>query len=561
MRMKILTLISAVSIAAITCFSSVTATSPRFFSDDPLLREPEPQNAGGAAPSNLDLMYELSYNLFALPRHKPSGVRAQNANTIDEVPDSSWFTNRIGTKALTVDEIVRGPNVGPPPDPSRWVVWRDKTSGSHAGFSAKDANGETWFLEFDPPYYPNAATAAAVMATKIYWALGYNQVESFLTTFDPKRMEIDPGATVRRLNGKRTPMTRADVEELLANAARRPDGTYRVFAGRMLPGKIIGRYRYQGTRPDDPNDLVPHEHRRELRALGVFGAWTNVTDFKAENTLDTILTENGHPIVKHYLQDVGSSFGMCNDIYTWDVSWEHFYQGTTMAKRVASFGFALSPWQTVKYTEGPEIGKFEGDRFDPRTWLGHTPNAAVMEMRADDAFWAAQRVAAFSGDAIRAIVHTGEFSDPASEKAIADIMIKRRDKILRAYLPAVNPIVTPRLENNRLSFENAAVAADVAHAPEVYRASWFQFDNATGLSRPLSETTSATTTIEAPVALPTAADSFIMIELSADSKEYEAWKRPIRSYFRLDANGWKLVGLERIPDRPADVTAQQRAAR
>jgi hypothetical protein len=101
----------------------------------------------------------------------------------------------------------------------------------------------------------------------------------------------------------------------------------------------------------------------------------------------------------------------------------------------------------------------------------------------------------------------------------------------------------------------------VAHAPEVYRASWFQFDNATGLSRPLSETTSATTTIEAPVALPTAADSFIMIELSADSKEYEAWKRPIRSYFRLDANGWKLVGLKRIPDRPADVTAQQRAAR
>jgi hypothetical protein len=561
MRMKILTLVSMVSIAAIAGFGSVSATSPRFYSDDPLLREPEPQDAGGAAVSNLDLMYELSYNLFALPRNKPSGVRAQNANTIEEVPDSSWFTNRIGTKALTVDDVVRGPNVGAPPDPSHWVVWRDKTSGSHAGFSAKDATGETWFLEFDPPYYPNAATAAAVMATKIYWALGYNQVESYVTTFDPKQMEIDPGATIRRLNGKRTPMTRADVEELLANAARRPDGTYRVFAGRMLPGKIIGRYRYQGTRPDDPNDLVPHENRRELRALGVFGAWTNVTDFKAENTLDSIVTENGHPIVKHYLQDVGSSFGMCNDIYTWDVSWEHFYQGRTMAKRVASFGFALSPWQTVKYTEAPEIGKFEGDRFDPRKWRGHTPNAAIMEMRDDDAFWAAQRVAAFSDDMIRAIVHTGEFTDPASEKAIGDIMIKRRDKILRAYLPAVNPIVAPRLENNRLSFENAAVAADVAHAPEVYRASWFQFDNATGESRLLSDSTSATTTMEAPVALPTAADSFVMIELSANSKEYETWKRPIRTYFRLDANGWKLVGLERIPDRPTDVLPQQRAAR
>ena len=59
--------------------------------------------------------------------------------------------------------------------------------------------------------------------------------------------------------------------------------------------------------------MVPHEHRRELRALRVFGAWTNLTDWKARNTLDTVITENGKTIVKHYLQDVGSTFGMCND--------------------------------------------------------------------------------------------------------------------------------------------------------------------------------------------------------------------------------------------------------
>jgi hypothetical protein len=96
------------------------------------------------------------------------------------------------------------------------------------------------------------------------------------------------------------------------------------------------------------------------------------------------------------------------------------------------------------------------------------------------------------------------------------LQVKRRDKIVQAYLPAVNPIVSPRLENNRLSFDNAAVAADVAKAPEVYRASWFEFDNATGESRPLSETTSATETIDAPRDLPTAAGSFILVEISAD---------------------------------------------
>ena len=556
MRMRTATLISAVSIAALAAVCTVTATTPRFYTDDPILRAPERQDAGGAAFSGLDLMYELTYNLFALPRHKPARELAQNLNTLGEVPDSSWFTNRIGTRALSVDDVVRGPVNGPPPDPSRWVVWRQKSSGSHPGITARDAKGETWFLEFDPPYYANGATAAPVINSKIYWALGYNQVESFLTTFDPKRVEIDPGAKFLRPNGKRTPVTRADVEELLEHAARRPDGSYRVFAGRLIPGKIIGNFRYEGTRPDDPNDIVPHEDRRELRALGVFGAWTNVTDFKAENTLDTLLTEDGHRVVKHYLQDVGSSLGLCNDIYTWDVSWEHFYHGPTMAKRVASFGFALSPWQTVKYTEGPEIGKFEGDRFDPRGWRTHTANAALMEMRDDDAFWAAQRIAMFSDDMVRAVVHTGEFTDPAAEKAIADILIKRRDKILRAYLPAVNPIVSLRLENGRLSFENAAVDADVAKAPEMYRASWFQFDNATGESRPLGTTTSTTGTMDAPRALPAGPGSFILVEISADSKDHAAWQRPIRTYFRRQGDEWTLVGLERTPDRSADVAVR-----
>jgi hypothetical protein len=289
-----------------------------------------------------------------------------------------------------------------------------------------------------------------------------------------------------------------------------------------------------------------------LRALRVFGAWTNLTDLKSLNTLDTLATENGRSIVKHWLQDVGSTFGMCNDHHEWDLSWEYFYQGGSTAKRLASFGFALSPWQTVNYTERPAIGKFEGDRFNPRTWRPQTPTTAYMEMRDDDAFWAAQRVGAFSDEMIRAMIHTGEFSDPASEQALVDIMIKRRNKILATYLPAVNPIVTPRLQNNRLTFDNAAVRAGVAQPPEIYRASWFQFDNATGETRPLSETTSTTSTIEAPQGLPTGAHSFVAVDISADAKEHEAWRKPVRTYFRRGADDWTLVGLERIPDGSSD---------
>jgi hypothetical protein len=331
--------------------------------------------------------------------------------------------------------------------------------------------------------------------------------------------------------------------------ARNADGTYRVIAGRLIPGKILGGFLYDGTRPDDPNDVVPHEHRRELRALHVFGAWTNLTDLKASNTLDALTTENGRTVVKHYLQDVGSTFGMCNDLHEWDLSYEHFIQGDTTWKRLFSLGFALSPWQTIDYVEYPSIGKFEGDRFDPRAWRPQTPTTAYLELRDDDAFWAARRVAAFTDELIRAAVHTGEYSDPMAEKYLGDVLIKRRDKIKSIYLTAVNPIVAPRLDaTGGLTFENAAVAAGVASDPATYPAAWFRFDNATGETQPLSETQSPTTTIEAPAGLPAAPGSFVAADISVESEGHPTWRRPIRTYFRRAAAGWTLVGLERLPE-------------
>ncbi len=161
---------------------------------------------------------------------------------------------------------------------------------------------------------------------------------------------------------------------------------------------------------------------------------------------------------------------------------------------------------------------------------------------------------------IRAVVHVGEFSNPDAEKYLGDVLIKRRNKIASAYLPAINPIVSPRLEGDRLTFENAAVAADVAKAPTAYHASWMLYDNATDETRPLSTTQSGTTTIEVPRGLPTAAGSMIAVDLSADSAEHESWKRPIRTYFRRTGSGWKLIGLERMPENLAQKNATRTAS-
>jgi hypothetical protein len=533
------------------CVVASTA-GPRFYDDDPISREPESQSAAGAKPLNLSLFFEYAYNLFVDDDRPPLNTRAGNINTIDEVPDSSWFANRIGAATITPEMLTRGPNAGAPPAAGHWTVLREKSAGTNPGFTARDERGQTWFLQFDVPESPEGGTGAVEVMTKLFWALGYNQIETFITTVDPAHLEIDPKATIKRPSGARTPFTQSDVDQILGRAARNPDGTYRASAGRLLTGTVLGPFRYSGTRSDDPNDLVPHENRRELRALRVFGAWTNLVDLKAGNTLDVLVDEDGRKLVKHYLQDVGSSLGMANNEHEWDMGWEYFYERDSSQRRVLTFGFGLSPWQTVPYEVYPSIGLFEGHRFDPTTWRPQTPVRAYTEMRADDAFWAARRVMAFSDDLVRAAVRTGQYSDAAAGQHLASVLIERRDAVGRAYLTAINPVINPRLDvSGALAFDNAAVDAGFATAPAGYRASWLRFDNATGTTSPIADTRSTTPSMAAPPNLQAATGTFIAIDISADDPVHASWQQPVRAYFRRTSEGWKLVGFDRLPEAPA----------
>jgi hypothetical protein len=220
--------------------------------------------------------------------------------------------------------------------------------------------------------------------------------------------------------------------------------------------------------------------------------------------------------------------------------------------RLLSFGFALSPWQTIPYTENRTIGHFEGDHFDPVTWKPQTPVAAYIEMRRDDAFWAARRVMAFSDDLIRTAVHTAQYRDSAAELLLASVLIKRRDAIGRAYLTPINPIVDPKLDAaGTLTFANAAAAAGFASPPAGYRATWSRFDNTTGTTTPLGESRGTTTTLAAPRALPDAPGTFLEVAIVAEGAAEPAWGQPVRTFFRRTPDSWKLVGLERLPEKTA----------
>jgi hypothetical protein len=542
----------AMSCAALAAASVAVSTAPRmFYDDDPIAREPETQDASGVQERPIDLIFDLTMNLFGRPGDSAENVRAQNLNTIDEVPDSNWFTNRILAVPVSADQAARGPLTGQGPAPGLWTVIRDKRAGFAPGFTMRDTAGETWFVSFDARGNPEAATGAILVANKIFWTLGYWQVENFLTSVQPENIVIDDAATIRPPSGVRRKMTSSDIEDVLRRAHRSDDGSYRALAARGLPGRTVEGFLYHGTRSDDPNDIVPHEHRRELRALKVFGAWTNLVDMKAGNTLDSVITENGRSVVRHYLQDVGSTFGSgANGPREYDEGWEYLFEGHTALRRLITLGFAMPRWQTIPYEDYESIGRFEGDAFDPAAWKPRVPTAAFLRARADDTFWAARRVAAFSDDMIRAVAATGGYSDPAAARHLGDVLIKRRDAIARAYLPAVNPIGDVALDaTGRVTFRNAASDAGVAAVPAGYQAAWFAFDNATGESRPLGTTTAAAAPLPPPAGLSEAAAGFVRVDLSATGSANPAWARPVRAYFRRPAGGgWRLVGFERLPD-------------
>ena len=529
---------------------SVDGQRPRFFPDDPLQREPETQDASKVQEWDIGLTPDLLLNLFGQPGDPTTNQRAHNVNTADEVPDSNWFTNRIYARSLSREEIVRGPNTIDGPAPGRWTVIRSKSVGVSPGFTVRDEKGDVWFLTFDAKENAVAGTASIVIASRLFWAMGYNQVESYLTTLRPEHLVISDNVTIRA-HGKRRRFTQADMNDVLARSAAQPDGSYRVAAGRAIPGRTVGPFRYHGTRPDDPNDIVPHEHRRELRALQVFGAWTNLVDMKGGNTLDTVIVENARGVVRHYLQDVGSTFGTgALAPRDGDEGYEYLYDPRPVWRRFITFGLFISPWQTARYQEHPEVGRFEGRAFEPENWRPRVPMAALRHARADDLFWAALRVMAFTDEQIRAAVGTGGLTDPAAEKILGDVLIERRDRIGAVYFSRINPLVGFALtDGGVLTFENPSVRAMFARAPEGgYEATWHRFDNATGLTEALGPaTTSIEERVQSPGPLPGGADAFVKISIRALRPADAAWAIPVDVYFRRSGASWTLVGVDRLP--------------
>lgn len=544
------TLLATIAAAfMLTAFAAAErASGLAFYPDDPVPFVADSQDAGGVRPKPVDLAYDEASNLFGRLGDPSTGRRALSVNTIDEVPDSSWFTNRIGSRPIAPGTIAAPAGNGPAE--GVWTVTQAKSDGVTPGFTVLDAAGVRWFIKFDPPDWPEMATGAEMISTAIFRALGYHVPDNHIVTLTRDRLAVHEAAKRYLPDGRSRPLVTADLERLLSRAGRRRDGTYRAIASRALDGTPLGPFLYYGTRPDDPNDIVPHEHRRELRALRVFAAWTNHADSKSINSLDTLVEQEGRRIVRHHLIDFGATLGSASiKPRDFDEGHQYIYDPHETIKGVLGFGLYIPRFHRITYPDIPAVGHFSAEAFEPDAWKPRVPNAAFLRARPDDLFWGARRVAAFTDDMIRAIVGAAAYSDPRATQHVADTLIKRRDLIARAWLTNVNPVNEPRLENGVLTFRNAATDAGVANPPDGYRTTWYAFDNASGEATPLaSPVETSTAKVAAPVPLPAREGAFVRVDISAGPGSVAAWTVPIQSWFRRTTDGWELVGLTRLAD-------------
>ena len=554
------TFVLALAFASYSPHAAGARNAPKFYDDDPLTRAVDTQDASKAQPRPISLMFDATINLFGRPGLQDVG-RAEDVNTIDEVPDSNWYTNRAGTRPLTAEEMYRGPSDDAGPAPGKWTVSR-KSNGVSPGFTITDERKRRYFVKFDPPGFPELGTGAEAVVTRLFHALGYHVPQATVGMLRRENLVIGSDATVRLPNGGVRKMRMSDVDEQLRRAERNPDGSYRVILAEGLPGKSLEGFKYEGTRPDDPNDIVPHENRRELRGLRVFSAWVNHTDAKAINSLDTLITENGRAVVRHHLIDFNATLGSAGiGLRERRDGYEYLAETDPSFKALPSFGFYVRPWMTIHYPTHRGIGRFEAERFVPQEWRPRVPNPAYVRSRPDDTFWAARKLMALSDDLIRAAVKAGHYSDPEAENFLVDALIKRRDVIGAAWLTSVNPIVDPALSSDGvLTFRNIAVDLKFASTPPGYQVTWFQFDNASGESTAVGESTISDTRATAPsnalgriradTTLPGGRGQFVRVDISATGAKFTSWAAPVRAYFRRTADGWKLVGFDRMPDAP-----------
>jgi hypothetical protein len=444
-----------------------------------------------------NMLFRPLSEAMAIDRHG----EAVNVNSLDEVPDSSWFTNRLGVHPVTVADLARGacsPAIILDPDGSAdgtWLIDRGKTDGSSPGFRVTIPNKGKFLFKGEPKDQPERPSAASVLGAAVYETVGFNSSCEQIVYLRPSLLKLAPGLKVKGNFGAMEPFDQKMVDKILGDAPHR-GGLVRMQASAWLPGYLIGPFSYTGTRPDDPNDIIPHDDRRELRGGRLLAAWLDHFDAREQNSMDAWVVDSpggkgkpdaspGH--VEHYYLDTSDCLG---SEWDWEqisrrLGYSYVADWGDMAQDFVTLGIPVRPWDRVRRKRGREIfGFFNVSEFDPEHWKNEYPNAAFSRMTERDGAWMARILARFTPEMVETLGRMAQFSDPGNTVYLTQVLQGRLEKILARYLSRLSPITDVRVaEDDQLCGEDLAEARRLSAASSFHYEARFPGGPALAVSR------------------------------------------------------------------------------
>jgi hypothetical protein len=398
--------------------------------------------------------------IFAVDPPRP----APNVNAFDEVPDSAWFTNRLGKQKPSRDELLRGacrPEdvlVGETAPPGSWFIDQGKPNGASPGFRIKVGGKYKYLLKTDSLEQPERPTAASAIGAAIYHAVGFNTSCEQIVYFDPAVLQLKPGLVATDNSGVPRAFDQKRLEWVLKQAKHR-DKLVRMQASAWLPGFLLGPFSYEGKRSDDPNDVIAHEDRRDLRGARVLAAWLNHFDAREQNTMDSWIATNpdapdsspGH--VRHFYLDTSDCFG---SEWDWDeisrrLGNSYLFDWEEIGYDFITLGSSVRPWERVRKREGFELfGYFHYEWFEPDQWKNEYPNPAFSRATEHDNAWMTRVLSRLDRDDIEALVTLGRFSEPAHSAYLTEVLEQRLRRIVARYFALLSPLSDVRIDGDRL---------------------------------------------------------------------------------------------------------------
>jgi hypothetical protein len=428
---------------AITTLGCASATVPptRFANADPVKivddrRDVAKRPAKREHSVSLTAFDGIFFRQITRASELPQAKRALGVNAMDEVPDSTWFTNRIGVRDLTLDEVRAGATVlGSPEAYKPWTILSAKVGGKSVGFIVADNRGKKFQLKFDARGLPEVETTAQIVGGKLLWASGYSIPEDHIVYITKADLVI----------GKDAKLTPTELDRALALIEIDPDGRIRTMTSWMLDGKALGGHPQRGTRDDDPNDRIPHERRRDLRGMAGFFAWIDHIDVKESQTIDMWIEDSSnksHHYVKHYLVDFGKSFGV---LATSNGDKRRGHQRVvdfgSIATSFVTVGLNHRPWEARTSPKLRGVALLESRDYNPGTWKIAAPVYLPLETSDRlDKFWASKILMRFTREQIRAIVETAKLTDPRAVDYMTQEIVNRQRITARYWFEQVNPL-------------------------------------------------------------------------------------------------------------------------